>query len=120
MNTLCLLNCISTTAGWIEWGYQKLNARHLRSKGMTQGALDYLMWHHFGRVYHPSLHISASYHYDYHHYRYYHHQHCHYYYCYYCRVYYSSIISLLDVVNDLSVNILEYKITSSVIYCQIF
>ena len=47
---MCLLNCISTTAGWIEWGYQKLNARHLRSKGMTQGALDYLMWHHFGRV----------------------------------------------------------------------
>ncbi|XP_022920315.1 protein NDRG3 isoform X1 [Onthophagus taurus] len=46
---LCLVNCASTTAGWIEWGYQKLNARHLRSKGMTQGVLDYLMWHHFGR-----------------------------------------------------------------------
>lgn len=50
VDALCLLNCVSTTAGWIEWGYQKLNARHLRSKGMTQGALDYLMWHHFGRV----------------------------------------------------------------------
>lgn len=47
---LCLINCVSTTAGWIEWGYQKLNARYLRSKGMTQGVLDYLMWHHFGRV----------------------------------------------------------------------
>uniref|UniRef100_A0A1Y1NCE7 Protein NDRG3 n=1 Tax=Photinus pyralis TaxID=7054 RepID=A0A1Y1NCE7_PHOPY len=46
---LCLINCASTQAGWIEWGYQKLNARHLRSKGMTQGVLDYLMWHHFGR-----------------------------------------------------------------------
>lgn len=46
---LCLVNCPSTSAGWIEWGYQKLNARHLRSKGMTQGVLDYLMWHHFGR-----------------------------------------------------------------------
>ena len=44
------MNCVSQTAGWIEWGYQKLNARHLLSKGMTQGALDYLMWHHFGRV----------------------------------------------------------------------
>ncbi|KAK4877342.1 hypothetical protein RN001_009848 [Aquatica leii] len=46
---LCLINCASTQSGWIEWGYQKLNARHLRSKGMTQGVLDYLMWHHFGR-----------------------------------------------------------------------
>lgn len=23
--------------------------RYLRSKGMTQGVVDYLMWHHFGR-----------------------------------------------------------------------
>ncbi|XP_015834237.1 protein NDRG3 isoform X3 [Tribolium castaneum] len=49
VTALCLINCVSTQAGWIEWGYQKLNARHLRSKGMTQGVLDYLMWHHFGR-----------------------------------------------------------------------
>lgn len=46
---LCLVNCPSTQAGWIEWGYQKLNARHLRHRGMTQPVLDYLMWHHFGR-----------------------------------------------------------------------
>lgn len=50
VEALCLVNCVSTQAGWIEWGYQKLNARHLRSKGMTQGVLDYLMWHHFGKV----------------------------------------------------------------------
>lgn len=49
VTAMCLVNCASTAAGWIEWGYQKLNARHLRSKGMTQGVLDYLMWHHFGR-----------------------------------------------------------------------
>ncbi|XP_032689802.1 protein NDRG3 isoform X2 [Odontomachus brunneus] len=49
VNALCLINCLSTQAGWIEWGYQKLNVRHLRSQGMTQGVLDYLMWHHFGR-----------------------------------------------------------------------
>ncbi|XP_015119632.1 protein NDRG3 isoform X1 [Diachasma alloeum] len=49
INALCLINCVSTVAGWIEWGYQKLNVRHLRSQGMTQGVLDYLMWHHFGR-----------------------------------------------------------------------
>ncbi|KAK7873964.1 hypothetical protein R5R35_012972 [Gryllus longicercus] len=49
IEALCIINCVSTQAGWIEWGYQKLNTRHLRSKGMTQGVLDYLMWHHFGR-----------------------------------------------------------------------
>lgn len=49
VSALCLINCVSTQPGWIEWGYQKLNTRHLRSKGMTQGVLDYLMWHHFGR-----------------------------------------------------------------------
>lgn len=65
VDTLCLLNCLSTTAGWIEWGYQKLNARHLLSKGMTQGALDYLMWHHFGRLTeernHDLVHVYREY-----------------------------------------------------------
>ncbi|CAO1312983.1 unnamed protein product [Diamesa serratosioi] len=49
VGALCLVNCSSTQAGWIEWGYQSMNARNLRSKGMTQGVLEYLMWHHFGR-----------------------------------------------------------------------
>lgn len=49
VGALCLINCSSTTSGWMEWGYQSFNARYLRSKGMTQGAVDYLMWHHFGR-----------------------------------------------------------------------
>ncbi|XP_057366753.1 protein NDRG3-like isoform X1 [Daphnia carinata] len=65
VDALCLLNCVSTTAGWIEWGYQKLNARHLRAKGMTQGALDYLMWHHFGRLTeernHDLVHVYREY-----------------------------------------------------------
>lgn len=50
IGALCLINCSSTAAGWIEWGYQLLNTRNLRTKGMTQGVLDYLMWHHFGRA----------------------------------------------------------------------
>jgi len=50
MDALILVNCVSTQAGWIEWGYQKLNSRHLKAKGMTQSAMDYLMWHHFGKV----------------------------------------------------------------------
>lgn len=49
VGALCLINCSSTTSGWMEWGYQSFNARYLRSKGMTQGVVDYLMWHHFGR-----------------------------------------------------------------------
>lgn len=49
VGALCLVNCSSTAAGWIEWGYQTFNARYLRTKGMTQSVVDYLMWHHFGR-----------------------------------------------------------------------
>lgn len=49
VDALALINCTSTQAGWTEWLYQKINTRQLRSSGMTQGALDYLMWHHFGR-----------------------------------------------------------------------
>lgn len=49
VDALCLINCGSTTCGWMEWGYQSFNARYLRSIGMTQGVVDYLMWHHFGR-----------------------------------------------------------------------
>lgn len=49
VGALCLINCSSTTSGWMEWGYQSFNARYLRTKGMTQGVVDYLMWHHFGR-----------------------------------------------------------------------
>ncbi|XP_072930736.1 protein NDRG3 isoform X2 [Epargyreus clarus] len=49
VDALALINCTSSQAGWIEWAYQKMNSRSLRSRGMTQGVLDYLMWHHFGR-----------------------------------------------------------------------
>ncbi|XP_050526398.1 protein NDRG3 isoform X3 [Daktulosphaira vitifoliae] len=49
IEALVLVNVVSTSAGWIEYGYQKLNARYLKSKGMTQGVLDYLMWYHFGK-----------------------------------------------------------------------
>ncbi|KAM3968463.1 misexpression suppressor of KSR 2 [Aphomia sociella] len=49
VDALALINCTSNQAGWIEWAYQKMNSRSLRSRGMTQAVLDYLMWHHFGR-----------------------------------------------------------------------
>ncbi|XP_064467101.1 protein NDRG3-like isoform X2 [Ornithodoros turicata] len=46
---LFLINCTATKSSWVEWGYQKLNAMHLRSSGMTASTIDYLMWHHFGK-----------------------------------------------------------------------
>ncbi len=41
---------MSTHSGWIEWGYQKLNIRSLRNAGaLTASAIDFLLWHHFGK-----------------------------------------------------------------------
>ena len=53
-----MVNAVCTAPGWIEWSYQKMNVRHLKSSGMTQGVLDYLMWHHFGKV--SALPTSAA------------------------------------------------------------
>lgn len=60
VDALTLINCTSTQAGWTEWLYQKINTRQLRSSGMTQGALDYLMWHHFGRSTYDRNHDLAQ------------------------------------------------------------
>jgi len=49
LDALILANCSCSTSGWIEWGYQKANMFSLRSKGMSNLTVDYLMWHHFGR-----------------------------------------------------------------------
>lgn len=49
LDALILVNCVVTTAGWIEWAYQKMNIRYLRGTGMNTFTVDYLMWHHFGR-----------------------------------------------------------------------
>ena len=48
VDSLVLVNTVSTAGGWIEWGYQKRNVSHLRQHGVTQAVLDYLLWHHFG------------------------------------------------------------------------
>ncbi|RXG58555.1 Protein NDRG3 [Armadillidium vulgare] len=50
VDALVLINCSVTQAGWIEWGYQKVNIRHLKAGRMTVGTVDFLMWHHFGKV----------------------------------------------------------------------
>lgn len=49
MEALVLINATSQKAGWIEWGYEKVNIRSLRSTGMNNFVADYLTWHHFGK-----------------------------------------------------------------------
>jgi len=46
---LILINATYTAAGWMEWGYHKVNISYLRTRVMTTFTVDYLMWHHFGR-----------------------------------------------------------------------
>jgi len=48
LDALILINCSAVAAGWVEWGYQKVNIGYLRSQKMTSFTVDYLMWHHFG------------------------------------------------------------------------
>jgi len=45
---MMLVNTCTTKAGWVEWGYQKRNISHMRTTGITQTVLDYLLWHHLG------------------------------------------------------------------------
>ncbi|KAI1703381.1 ndr family domain-containing protein [Ditylenchus destructor] len=49
LTALILVNACITRAGWIEWGYEKVNIGYLQSRGMTSFTVDYLMWHHFGK-----------------------------------------------------------------------
>ena len=62
-------------AGWVEWGYQKRNISHMRTQGVTQTVLDYLLWHHLGDDHaeraHDLLQVNNHYH-ELHHYHDYH------------------------------------------------
>jgi pimeloyl-ACP methyl ester carboxylesterase len=49
LEALILVNAVATKAGWVEWGYQKVNLNYLRTTGMTAFTVDYLLWHHFGK-----------------------------------------------------------------------
>ncbi|XP_019638254.1 PREDICTED: protein NDRG3-like isoform X2 [Branchiostoma belcheri] len=45
---LVLINTVCTAVGWTEWAYQKWNNWYLFSNQMTEGTVDYLLWHYFG------------------------------------------------------------------------
>jgi len=51
VDSLLMVNASTTKSGWLEWGYQKRNVSHLRTTGVTQPVLDYLLWHHLGQDY---------------------------------------------------------------------
>ncbi|XP_070536655.1 protein NDRG3-like isoform X2 [Ptychodera flava] len=61
VNGLFLVNCISTAAGWVEWGYQKISSFYLRGNKITKFSEDYLLWHHFGKktleINHDLVHV---------------------------------------------------------------
>ncbi|ELU16758.1 hypothetical protein CAPTEDRAFT_154459 [Capitella teleta] len=45
---LVLVNCSAGKSSWTEWGYQKLNAWHLKSGQLSAQVEEYLLWHWFG------------------------------------------------------------------------
>ncbi|XP_076470455.1 protein NDRG3-like isoform X3 [Babylonia areolata] len=49
VDSLVLVNPYATQAGWIEWGYQKMNSWYLFSGQMTNFTEEYLLWHWFGK-----------------------------------------------------------------------
>ncbi|KAK3085407.1 hypothetical protein FSP39_002869 [Pinctada imbricata] len=49
VDSLVLVNPNATKAGWVEWGYQKMNSWYLWRGNMTSFTEDYLLWHWFGR-----------------------------------------------------------------------
>ncbi|XP_011451232.1 protein NDRG3 isoform X3 [Magallana gigas] len=48
VDSLVLINGSADKAGWVEWGYQKLNSWYLWRGNMTTFTEDYLLWHWFG------------------------------------------------------------------------
>jgi len=49
VQALILANPTAAAAGWVEWGYQKVNSRYLKKDGIGNFSFDYLLWHYFGR-----------------------------------------------------------------------
>ncbi|XP_035674080.1 uncharacterized protein ZK1073.1-like isoform X3 [Branchiostoma floridae] len=45
---LCLLECSAESAGFLEWGQEKIASLQLNMKGMNPTSESYLIWHHYG------------------------------------------------------------------------
>ncbi|KAL8608418.1 hypothetical protein ACOMHN_002651 [Nucella lapillus] len=49
VDSLVVLNPCATQAGWVEWGYQKMNSWYLFGGQLTNFTEEYLLWHWFGK-----------------------------------------------------------------------
>ncbi|XP_076449630.1 protein NDRG3-like isoform X1 [Babylonia areolata] len=49
VDSLVLVNPSATQAGWVEWGYQKMNSWYLFGGQVTNFTEEYLLWHWFGK-----------------------------------------------------------------------
>ena len=48
---LILINCDSQKAGWVEWGYHKVNMKNLKKcKTLDDSVVEYLIWYHLGSL----------------------------------------------------------------------
>jgi len=48
---LVLLNCSSSSSGWLEWAYHKVNLQQLKkSKTLPESVVEYLIWYHLGSL----------------------------------------------------------------------
>ena len=48
---LILINCDSQKAGWVEWGYHKVNMKNLKkSITLDDSVVEYLIWYHLGSL----------------------------------------------------------------------
>ena len=46
-----LINCDLQSAGWLEWGYHKVNMKNMgKAVTLPDSALEYLIWFHFGKI----------------------------------------------------------------------
>ncbi|XP_078588786.1 uncharacterized protein ZK1073.1-like isoform X6 [Branchiostoma floridae x Branchiostoma japonicum] len=52
---LCLLECSAESAGFLEWGQEKIASLQLNMKGMNPTSESYLIWHHYGNAKHQKL-----------------------------------------------------------------
>ena len=48
---LILVNCDSQKAGWVEWGYHKVNIKNIKkNKTVDDSVVEYLIWYHLGSL----------------------------------------------------------------------
>ncbi|XP_030841288.1 uncharacterized protein ZK1073.1-like isoform X1 [Strongylocentrotus purpuratus] len=56
---LCLLECTTTSAGFSEWGSEKVASWQLKhGHKMTANAEKYILWHHLGRRTHSTEYVD--------------------------------------------------------------